>query len=203
MIQGGGFDIPLNSSGRRQAEQAASCLSTLLPALDVVASSHLQRASETADIIHAKQNGSSQRVVNKGLGEMRFGTMEGAIIRGPSADPAVQQHVQRQHTAMRSNKYLKWEGPEGESIHDVETRARRALRDLCETHPAARYIAVVAHGRTNKILLQGILEMNEAESQQLVQGNTCINVLDRSANDEYTSRLINYTDHINDIEDGK
>jgi broad specificity phosphatase PhoE len=49
-IQGGGFDIPLNNNGKLQALKAAEFLKDV--PFDLIASSSLSRAKETADIIY-------------------------------------------------------------------------------------------------------------------------------------------------------
>ena len=52
-IQGGGFDIPLNDNGKLQALKAAEFLKDV--PFDLIASSSLSRAKETADIIYNHQ----------------------------------------------------------------------------------------------------------------------------------------------------
>ncbi|OEU15045.1 phosphoglycerate mutase-like protein [Fragilariopsis cylindrus CCMP1102] len=52
-IQGGGFDIPLNENGKLQALKAAEFLKDV--PFDLIASSSLSRAKETADIIYTHQ----------------------------------------------------------------------------------------------------------------------------------------------------
>ena len=52
-IQGGGFDIPLNENGKLQALKAAEFLKDV--PFDLIASSSLSRAKETADIIYNHQ----------------------------------------------------------------------------------------------------------------------------------------------------
>lgn len=52
-IQGGGFDIPLNENGKLQALKAAEYLKDV--PFDLIASSSLSRAKETADIIYNHQ----------------------------------------------------------------------------------------------------------------------------------------------------
>mmetsp|Transcript_26561 Transcript_26561/g.73014 ORF Transcript_26561/g.73014 Transcript_26561/m.73014 type:complete len:388 (-) Transcript_26561:141-1304(-) len=97
-IQGGGFDVPLNETGKLQARQTAKALEGI--PLDVVASSSMSRAKETADILmetilagnnnnnnnngssNHNNNGSSnhrliRRFVDSGFDEMKFGALEG------------------------------------------------------------------------------------------------------------------------------
>eukprot|EP00537_Pseudo-nitzschia_pungens_P014876 CAMPEP_0172408228 /NCGR_PEP_ID=MMETSP1061-20121228/75740_1 /TAXON_ID=37318 /ORGANISM="Pseudo-nitzschia pungens, Strain cf. pungens" /LENGTH=387 /DNA_ID=CAMNT_0013144349 /DNA_START=161 /DNA_END=1324 /DNA_ORIENTATION=- len=90
-IQGGGFDVPLNETGKLQARQTAKALEGI--PLDVVASSSMSRAKETADILmetilagnnnNSNNNGSNthhrliRRFVDSGFDEMKFGALEG------------------------------------------------------------------------------------------------------------------------------
>jgi len=92
-IQGGGFDIPLNETGKLQARLAAKALEGI--PMDVVASSPLSRARETADILmetmllsgsnsnsKSRRNSNNhnhliRRIVDSGFTEMKFGALEG------------------------------------------------------------------------------------------------------------------------------
>lgn len=197
--QGGGFDIELNEDGKEQASRVAALLSDM--PLDVVASSHLQRAFVTAGHIHDQQP-RAIRVVDEGFGEMRFGDMEGTIVKGPYADldPVRKQAFQTQINAMMKDHSLPWPGQSGESFQQVELRATDALDDLLDSYPQYSHFAVVAHGRLNKILLASLLNMKDNDGKNVVQGNTCVNVLDRClSTSEYYAHLINYTEHV----DGK
>ena len=86
-MQGGGFDIELNDNGRKQAVFVADALQAMT--FGAVASSHLARASQTADVIHCSQEQRQQtaveRVSRMAFGEMRFGVFEGVTMRGPES----------------------------------------------------------------------------------------------------------------------
>jgi len=101
-IQGGGYDVPLNATGKAQAMRAASALEGI--PFDVVASSSLSRAKETADIVfdqlHCTSNNNNSnnnnkkhkhkplRIVDGGFNEMRFGKFEGFGYRKRKEDSA-------------------------------------------------------------------------------------------------------------------
>lgn len=205
-IQGGGFDIALNSNGQAQAVATAQLLRKF--SFAVVASSPLQRASATADLLYQALSQSTRpaeltnpspqmcRVVDPGLGEMCFGELEGLVIRGPQSTASTKARFAQQSAALRRDRTLPWPGPGGESIHDVELRATRAIANIWKDHPDATQILIVAHGRTNKILLQSLLRLSDEDYDELSQGNTCVNVLDRSPQGVYESRLLNYMEHI-------
>jgi len=205
LMQGGGYDIPLNSKGRRQAEAAAKALATI--PLDVVASSHLMRASQTADAIlelqlmkRKLQRGRRpsskpppRRLTFEGFGEMRFGNFEGLAIHGDRATEETRAKFLELNERMKFDLHQSWPGKDGESTARVETRARDALKRLLtlslnevvvenddddDDSTNERHVAVVAHGRLNKILLASLLEGDATQFGPIKQGNTCINVID-------------------------
>ena len=214
LMQGGGFDIPLNEDGRKQAALVAQELSEI--PLSVVASSHLQRARETADavIVHRNRNrtptpsssataavAAQQLVVMSGLGEMRFGDFEGLAIRGPEATGETKKRFERMKEQMERSPDVACPGG-GESTRCVETRARTAVDEILKqslqnnAYDDSRHIAIVAHGRTNKILLASLLEGDASQFGNIQQGNACINVIDfNESSDTWCKVLINYVDH--------
>jgi broad specificity phosphatase PhoE len=60
----------------------------------------------------------------------------------------------------------------GESMVDVETRARHSLESLLENHPQERHFAIVSHKQTNKILLASLLWNNVLECERVKQQST-------------------------------
>jgi broad specificity phosphatase PhoE len=220
-MQGGGFDIDLNDTGKAQARAAAQCLSDI--PLDVVASSHLSRAKATADAIFEENQGSAARVVDPGFGEMRFGGFEGAIIKGSSSEKAVLAAYAEAEQRQKIDATYKFpaivegshegssEGRVGESPREVSQRAQTALEGLLkkvgsssssssggdkEDSGSGRHICIVAHGRVNKILLASLFHGDERQHDGILQGNTCINVLDWCEKKRtWTAVLVNYEGH--------
>eukprot|EP00542_Grammatophora_oceanica_P001503 CAMPEP_0194053354 /NCGR_PEP_ID=MMETSP0009_2-20130614/49447_1 /TAXON_ID=210454 /ORGANISM="Grammatophora oceanica, Strain CCMP 410" /LENGTH=264 /DNA_ID=CAMNT_0038701393 /DNA_START=12 /DNA_END=806 /DNA_ORIENTATION=+ len=194
LMQGGGFDIELNANGRRQAELAADELAGI--DFGVVASSHLQRSKQTADIILSRNCGSgTPRVTLKGLGEMRFGELEGNAIRGPDATEETVAKLESCDAKMRVDATVPWPGPEAESTQDVYDRGTDTVSQLLDDYSSALNVCIVAHGRFNKILLASLLWQSPLEYRRIEQGNTCINVVDFDG-DSYKEVLISYVDHI-------
>lgn len=228
LMQGGGYDIPLNDSGLEQARCAAEALAGV--ALDAVASSHLLRARQTADALHASQQAEKRcrddrsslssaasstppiaRIVMDEFGEMRFGELEGNAIHGPEATDATRTRFAEVNDAMAEDGRLTWPGEGAESIYDVEDRARRGLDMLLRRFSGGdaggtggeRHLAVVAHGRHNKVLLASLLRGDATQFKSIKQGNTCINVIDWEADDSRSDGgggtaievVLNYVDH--------
>jgi broad specificity phosphatase PhoE len=192
LLQGGGYDLQLNTNGQYQAHAVANILAGLQSTksnedntrttFDVVVSSHLQRAEQTADIItstiqqhqqhqqeqelvgHAMNTNNNnnnkpiRRVVLQKFGEMRFGAeFEGINIRDQNNDVAKKFHTYLQ--LMVTSPSLKWPAG-GESIIDVQQRGIYGLQQLIRDFPTAQHIIIVAHGRFNKILLNYLIENN-------------------------------------------
>lgn len=191
LLQGGGYDIPLNSQGRQQARSVSFELSRI--PLDTVVSSHLVRAKQTADTLYSKHP-SASRLVRSEFSEMSFGEFEGVKAKGPDATTEIKRQVQLLNFRMAQNRFHSWPG--GESAHQVEARARRALDEIIQTFPHGKHIAIVGHSRTNKILLSSLIANDVTRHLEIPQGNACINVLDFNEKDgTWKNVLLNYVDH--------
>jgi broad specificity phosphatase PhoE len=201
-MQGGGFDIELNDNGRRQASQVALELMNLMANREtvVLASSHLQRAAETADALHEiwkTQHAHLEvaRVTLNEFGEMRFGSLEGNALRGPEATDESKALFRDNNYKMTQDKHVCWPGG-GESTADVETRGLQGLDALTKQYPDADLLVIVAHGRFNKILLASLLYKNVLQHSEIEQGNTCINVIDQRKDGKYEQVVLNYLGHL-------
>lgn len=207
-MQGGGYDIPLNDMGEEQARCAAEALSGI--PLDVVASSHLLRAKQTADAVHAAQtrgrssrnltsaSSPPSRLVMAEFGEMRFGDLEGTAIHGPEATDNTRSRYAEIDDAMTEEGHLSWPGDGGESTYQVEERAIRGFSQLLASSEDGdrSHLAVVAHGRHNKVLLASLLRGEAREFKAIKQGNACINVFDWDEVDGIAVEvLVNYVNH--------
>ena len=197
LMQGGGFDIELNENGKKQAELAAQELSEI--PFGVIASSHLQRTIQTANHLYKDNNQQKPHegvLVDARFGEMRFGDFEGTAIHGPEAEPEHKQRFKDMQQKMKNDIHLKWPGSDGECTQDVSERGKAALEQLLDTFPDEDNIAVVAHGRFNKVLLATLLWGDASRYSEMEQGNTCINVLDYNEDKEtWSPVLLNYIDH--------
>lgn len=205
LMQGGGFDIELNDSGKQQAEMLAQELIGIKNhGIGVVASSHLQRAKQTADILHNTLQQQQvdddfslihQVVCMPEFGEMRFGWLEGTALRGPESTKESRNLFQTENAKMSSSMDYSYPGG-GESVRCVETRAKRGVEMLYEQHPEVQAIAIVAHGRLNKILLASLLYNDALQYPAVHQSNTCINVIDYCHDGTYEEVILSYMDHI-------
>jgi broad specificity phosphatase PhoE len=193
LMQGGGFDIELNAVGRQQAAMVGDALAGI--PIAAIVSSHLMRASETADIIHTRFPDAKRLVLNE-FGEMRFGSFEGLAIRGPEVMPQTIEQLKTLKEKMKRDANARCPGG-GESTAEVETRSKQGLsKVLQEISEEQRHIVIVAHGRTNKVLLASLLLGNALKFGSIQQENACINVIDLDREGVWTSHTVNYVEHI-------
>lgn len=127
----GRTDIPLNDTGRAQALLAADALRD--GGWKRVASSTLQRASETAQII-ADALGLEAPTTYPGLVERDYGVGEGTLVSDFHA------------------RYSAGEVPGGETLEQLAERALQALGSVVSDAPGEPAI-VVAHGGVIRALL--------------------------------------------------
>lgn len=122
----GTSDVPLNDTGRQQAHDTAASLKERGFEFDVIVSSPLSRAKETADIIGAAFGLTVDRTYD-GLIERAYGEAEGLDIS---------EEARRTPDAF-------YEGVESE--RSVYTRGIKVLRQIARDYPGQRVIAV-SHG---------------------------------------------------------
>ncbi len=137
----GHTDIALNSHGQEQATQMAAALKAANFHFDVLYTSDLQRAADTANAI-VKLFG-KPAVSDKELRERHFGVLQGLkISEAPQAHPKVWKvHLARD---------LEHDLEGGESISQFASRIKNALERITQDHPG-KTICLVSHG--------GVLDM--------------------------------------------
>ena len=125
----GHMDIPLNQNGRLQIRHAAQILADLYPDIDLVISSPLSRARESAEIVSDRlAYKRSDIIVEPLLIERCFGAGEGLTI------------------TERGEKYPDDNYPGMESLNDLLKRARSAFERIIESFADKENILVAAHG---------------------------------------------------------
>ena len=166
IIQGGGVDSELNEAGRAQARALAGRLRS--EPVDALYASTLQRARQTATIL-TRPHQPLSRTHLRDLNEMDWGVFEG---EPPSEErDASMGAIKADWRAGNYNRSI--EG--GESIRDVQKRARRALRHILRREEG-RTALVVTHGRYLRVLLATLLQGHDlGDMQDLGHANTCVN----------------------------
>jgi broad specificity phosphatase PhoE len=137
----GRLDLPLDSVGRAQAAVLAPWIVGESP--DLILSSPLSRAAETAGIFAAACNAAGRRSVEPRLDSV-FAELDAGLFSGLTLEDARIRYPEFYEGFMRRS----WDGVEGaEGSGDLYARAMRAwclLRD--EAGRGARVIVVVTHG---------------------------------------------------------
>ncbi len=131
----GQSDIPLNETGREQAKAASHHILNLKP--DIIYSSDLQRAEETARLIRGQKR-SIPLITDQRLREIHQGEWEGLH------EKEIQRRFEKQFET-RKNDPLQTAPPGGETIGDVYHRVVDFLLEMQEQH-TDQLVLIVAHG---------------------------------------------------------
>lgn len=125
----GRTDIPLNQNGRSQIRHSAEILAKLSPDIDLIFSSPLSRARESAEIAAGRlEYNKADILVEPLLTERCFGTGEGLSA------------------AERKQKYPDDIYPGMESLEDLFKRAHSAFDQIVTASGNEQNILVAAHG---------------------------------------------------------
>lgn len=159
----GSLDAPLTDRGRRQV----ACLVAALreAPLSALYASPLERAQETARPLAASR-GLAVRPVDD-LREIDQGEWEARLLDEVRAEDG--ERLLAWWSAPHTVRM-----PGGETLEEVQARARRAFDEIAARHPG-QAIAVVAHGGVNKALLLAFMGAPLAAYWRIRQSNACIN----------------------------
>ncbi len=179
----GRTNVPLDETGFRQAELAGDFLKDVQ--IDAIYSSPLSRALQTAERI-AKPHGLPVQVL-EGFIDMSFGNWEG------HAHLEIQKNDPETYRQWRETPHLA-KLPGGESLEEVRARAMAALEEVIRRHPYGN-VLVVSHRVVNKVLLCGILGVDNSHFWQIAQDTTAINLILYKGG-KYILSLMNETCHL-------
>jgi probable phosphomutase (TIGR03848 family) len=159
--------IPLDERGTAQAQALAARLAGL--PLDAIISSPLERCQQTAAAIAAAQQRPAPDrpalQTDERLGECHYGDWTGQELKVLAKDP-LWKVVQAHPSAVR------FPGPEGEAMLDMQHRAVTAVRDWnARLGPKATYL-VCSHGDVIKALIADSLGLHLDLSQR-IQADPC------------------------------
>ena len=139
LIVQGRINNPLNETGKIQAQQAGKFLINAHENFDMIVSSPLVRALETANIIALAYGLNQQVLIWPDFTERDFGDFDGRVIDNEYAKRVVFDEI-----------------PHMEKNHDLENRIKNGLTALCQAYPN-RKILIVAHSHVIKALLVNLL----------------------------------------------
>ncbi|WP_310376207.1 histidine phosphatase family protein [Rhodoferax ferrireducens] len=161
----GQLDIPLNATGRWQAQQLGLALAG--EPITAVYASDLWRAYETALAVAGAVG--LEIDTDEGLRERGFGVFQG--------------HTFAEIEASLPDQALRWRkrdpefAPEGgECLNDFRDRVVGCVQDLAARHPG-ELIAIVAHGGVMDVLYRAAVGLGLQDPRSWELGNAAINRL--------------------------
>lgn len=167
----GQIDVPLNDTGRSQAQKAAEFLNSV--SLDLAVSSPMLRPRETAEII-LKPHPTVQLTFDDNLREISHGLWEGKLEAEIEQEfPGLLQRWQQSPETVQM--------PEGENLQQVWQRAIAAWDAIVQSamsHPQPSTTLVVAHDAINKAILAYVLGLGPEHFWSFRQGNGAVSVID-------------------------
>jgi len=184
----GRTDIPLDEIGLKQAELAGQYFKGM--EIHAIFSSPLSRAWQTAEKIAEFHNLKVQPL--QGIVDMSFGNWEG--------------HPHQEIRQNDSKTYRQWVEtphlvrlPGGEGLDDVRVRAMASLEEVIQRHPV-KTLVLVSHRVVNKVIICGILGLDNSHFWQITQDPTAINLI-QYKNGKYILSLMNETCHLKSLKD--
>ncbi|HRH88347.1 MAG TPA: histidine phosphatase family protein [Rubrivivax sp.] len=161
----GQIDVPLNATGRQQAQRLAEALAG--ERFDLLLSSDLQRARQTA--LPLERALAQSALAQPGFREQSFGVLEGLDV------PTIK--------ARHPELWLQWLRhdadyalPEGESVRGFHARVLAALRELAAVH-AGKTLLLVTHGGVLDMLWRTAQGLSLSGARDCAIPNTGINRL--------------------------
>ncbi len=138
----GQYDVSLSGEGRAQAERAGQEMARLRPETEVIYTSDLARAVESAEIL-GRQLRMSRRTEmrlapRRGLREISLGSWDGRPVR------EIREKYPEQYRKRGEDIFTFKTGNGAENFYDMQYRAVKALREILE-EDERRDVVIVAH----------------------------------------------------------
>ncbi|MHB1458117.1 MAG: histidine phosphatase family protein [Armatimonadota bacterium] len=180
----GSTDIPLNDTGRRQAELLAKRLGSI--EISTIYSSDLSRAFETARIIGAAQG--IDPIPDRCFREIDYGIWEGL-----SEQQILETYPETFDQWRKSAAEVVIPG--GESINHMLQRSYSAFLEVISSHVDGN-IAIIAHKSVNRAILCRILSIPVSNYRTIGQANSCVNAIHIRIDDSIVVDTINDRCHL-------
>ncbi|MCJ7747489.1 MAG: histidine phosphatase family protein [Desulfobacterales bacterium] len=185
----GRTDISLNEIGFREAELVGEYLKG--KDIHVIYSSPLSRTRETARRIAQVFNLKVQPL--EGITDMSFGKWEGRPLK------EIQIHDRELYRQWIEQPHL-LKPPGGESLDEVRVRAMAALEEVIQYHHE-KNLVLVSHRVINKVIICGILGIDNSHFWQIGQDTAAINLIQYKEG-KYRLSLLNETCHLKSLKEG-
>ncbi len=158
-------NIPLNNNGTRQAEALATSLAQI--AIDLIISSDLTRAHDTAQIVALRQNKTTPILLREGLRELNYGIGDGQkkeVVRQEYKH--ILQIINDWNHPETDTVYL----PSGESRGNLVSRLLDEINETLNNYPDIKVLAVSTHGFALSSLYKHIFnERKEFENCEFLE----------------------------------
>lgn len=166
-------DINLNNQGIEEAKKVAKRLS--YEKIDMIYSSPLKRAFETAEIIN--ENFEKKIHISQCLKEINFGDWEGYTFEeiGKHYPDLIDKWLEKP-ADMRP--------PNGENFRDLQVRAMKVLHEIYDLN-RGKNVLIVTHGGLISVIVCHILQIGLDELWKFISSNTGITILE-----EYDNKLL-------------
>lgn len=181
----GRINLPLNQEGRKQVKALA--LAFRNRPLKAIYTSPLIRAFETAHFIKVFHP-STPIFEEKGLIEMDLGEFDGMKVQ-----EWVKQYPDIRKTWNENPASFKMPG--GESLKEVQFRAKETLERITRVYPADAAILMVSQNFVNLTILCDILNIPLNRFRELRQENAAFNVICKKEK-KYYVELLNERSHL-------
>ena len=164
---GGIADFPLTDAGREKAKEVAQQLQNAN--VQVIFSSPLARARETADIIAGVLGGATVIEVENLQERNSYGVLSG-VNKDKAAQVFKRIFANLKEKPGYSNEYI----PGAEDYSDFILRVKRAFDEVMEIASRENYqsFAVVTHGKFTQTLFKHVLKITEGVDLKLSAINT-------------------------------
>jgi broad specificity phosphatase PhoE len=186
----GRTDISLDETGLREAALAGGYLRE--KKIDTIYSSPLARAKETAEKIAQFHNLRVQPLM--GIIDMSFGSWEGRPIDD------VKKKEGEFYRQWREAPHL-LRIPGGETLDEVRQRSMAVLEEVVRSH-SGKTVALVSHRVVNKVIICGILGIDNSHFWQIGQDTTAINLI-QYRDGRYILSLLNESCHLKALREEK
>jgi len=185
----GRLDIPLNETGIQQANAIAERLATFN--INIIYSSPLKRALETAQIIGTRLNINTE--IDNNLVDFDFGKWQGLTI-----EEIQKQFPEFYEIWLKDPHMVKI--PDGENLALVRSRVSKLLSKLIRNDGGN--IAIVSHRVILKVLICTALSLDDSYFWRIKQDVGAISILDYK-DKEYSLSLLNDTCHLRKAKQSK
>ena len=176
-------DTFLTFKGEKQAEKIANRL--VSEEIDIIYSSDLKRANETANIIGEKLN--LQVTPSEAFREIKFGSWEGL-----STEELTEKNSEEHFIWLNQPHNFKMDG--AETLYEVQKRAMNKIDSILKSNPN-KNILVVSHGATIKTIILGYVGIDLKYYNRMTLNNTSLSIIEfRDRNN--VIKLLNDTCHL-------